>query len=218
MDLNKESPKYIYSNFQYNRCIRNEDDIKEINFEEDFLKHNFLFLVNTIKNTSNKLYINWIDIFPYDITNYSSTELFKNTENWFYRQKVGDVDIINKLNDNIEITDEIEKSLVRLDISDIYETITNELYYNVRKVKWLIYDINIDPAGKIMGEKTYPLVIILNEIFNSVLRGNLLVDFTESHIEIQEVFKRNWVNFVNNVKDGKDMELHLNKTVFFLNK
>ena len=211
IDINKESPKYIYSNLQYNRCIRNEENIKEINFEEDFLKHNFLFLVNTIKNTSNKLYVNWIDIFPYDIKTYQNTELYKNTLRWFTSGSIEDSDIMNKLYENIEITDDITNILKRLDISDIYETITNEFYYNVRKVKWLLYDINIDPNGTLGGETTYPLAIVLNQLFNSVLCGNLLVDYCESNIGIQQRFENSWVNFVSNVLDGKSMEFFLNR-------
>ena len=214
-DSNKEAPKYIYSNFQYNRCNRNENDIQELNFEEDFLKHNFLFLVNTIKNTSNKLYVNWIDIFPYDIEKYDKTKLYENTFNWFYTPGINDLDIMNKLNDNINITDEIINSLSRLDISDIYETITNELYYNVRKVKWLIYDIFVDPTGTLKGETTYPLAIILNQIFDTddeVLRGNLLVEYHETNIGIQQRFINSWVNFVSHVLEGKSMEVFLNKT------
>ena len=62
-DINESSPEYVYSNLQYNRCIR-DNPIRERHFEEEHLEHNSILLKNTIQTVSNKLFVNWVDVTP----------------------------------------------------------------------------------------------------------------------------------------------------------
>ena len=73
--INKK-PKTSVSHKSVTSTIRKKKEkVKEINYEEEFLKHNYLFLVNTIKQMSNKLYINWFDVIPYNMVDYMNEKL-----------------------------------------------------------------------------------------------------------------------------------------------
>ncbi len=194
-NIKLSSPKYVYTNFQYGRCIRNT--IEEINFEEDFLKNNYLFLVNTIKNTSNKLYINWIDIIPYDMINYKSSKLFINTEKYFIEGKLREYDFYN----DTDINNDLIKNLSCLNIGDIYETLTNEFYYQIKNVKWLIYDIYIDNL-----KKPIPLLLVLNQIFGELLWQPSLFDWDDMKKEELLLFEEKWRYLLNLAKTGENFD------------
>jgi hypothetical protein len=95
VDINKESPKYTHTNLQYGRCIRdtNINNIKEIDFNEEHLEHNFKLLVSSIIESSHKLYVNWMDVLPITIGEYDNTELFKNSIRMFRNRNLEDINI-----------------------------------------------------------------------------------------------------------------------------
>lgn len=194
VDINLESPKYIYTNLQYGRCIRDKENknIKEIDFSEDIIKHNYIFLVNTIKTTSHKLYINWIDTVPYNLIDYQNSNLFKNTYELFMQGELRDYTVTEYLNEHLL------KRLQALDIADVYETFTNELYSGIKKIKWLIYDIYLDNL-----HKPFPLIIILNQYFNSIFGRNIGNDWSSVSQDIKDVFTFNWNNIINLADSNK---------------
>lgn len=143
VDLNKESPEYIYSNLQYNRCIRNPGNIVEREYKRDYLDHNYYLLLNTIRTISNKLYVNWIDVLPYDLTTYKYQKLYIDTVDKFNNGTLDDWNFVTEpisRGEPISRDETIEK-LRGLPINDIYDTISNELYINIKRVKWVIFDV-----------------------------------------------------------------------------
>ena len=114
-DPTKESVKYLYSNIQYSRCKR--DPIEEINFSPEHLKHNYYLLLETIQTVSNKLYINWLDILPYDALRGNLYELYKYTHKALKEKNIGYWDVCK--NDK-------NRNYKGLYIGDIYNTIHNE--------------------------------------------------------------------------------------------
>jgi len=179
VNIKLDSPKYVYTNLQYNRCKR--DTITEIKWNNEFFIDNYNFLINTIKNMCNKLYINWIEVIPYNLIDYKNEKLYLNTLDLFNKQELIDYNIFT----NIDNT--IIKNLQCLNIGDIYETITNEFYYQIKNVKWLIYDIKIN-------DEYYPLIVILNAIFSDLLSNCLLpeAEWKDLNIEEQKKIEEKW--------------------------
>ena len=112
--------------------------------------NNFYLLILSINQVSNKLYVNWIDIKP--IIDYKSSNLYKNT--YKYNEQLDQ--FIHKDSDkynydymipyNVTFPDKIllKSNYKGLDIGDIYNIIHHELYFNIKEIKWLIYDLPLD--------------------------------------------------------------------------
>lgn len=157
VDINSSQPTYVYSNLQYNRCIRNKNNVREITFSPDHLEHNYRLLMETIKIISNKLCVNWLNVIPYDMKTFMISNLYKNTYNNITEGKYS------------EITNN------SLYIGDIYNVCANDFYHNVKNIKWLFFnytentkktnnndDVIYDYDFIINNQ--YPLIIILNKL------------------------------------------------------
>src|SRR4029078_6986126 len=68
VNINSESPKYLISNIQYGRCIR-DNNITEIKYENQHIINDYKLLKESINIMSNRLFINWVNVFPYNINN-----------------------------------------------------------------------------------------------------------------------------------------------------
>ena len=177
-NIKTESPVYTYSNIQYSRCSRNP--IKEIRYTNQFFRDNFVLLLNTVKQISNKLYINWTNIVPAFYENFTNnniftSDLYLNTANQIKKHRLD-------LWDPYKIYELTSKQLYNasaLPISNIYEIISNDFYHNIKNIKWTIYDINIIING---SSKLYPIIIILNTIFKSDINDIGFFDALESKI------------------------------------
>ena len=151
-DINKEEPKYVFSNLQYNRCIRNEDDYKERNYDNTDFEHNFYLFVESVKMTSNKLHTNWTDILPYTLNDYQTETLYKNTRKAHADKNIlhWDVATDTQLNlSNDVYCYNLKKKMNSLYIGHIYEEIAN-LYYSIKSHKWILYDTYMDGKNETM--------------------------------------------------------------------
>ena len=196
IDIKTESPKYVYTNFQYNRC--NRETITEIDFKEDYLKHNYQFLVKTISHTSNKLYINWVDVIPHNMIDYKNEKLYINTKEQFDNSELKDFDFY----DNLQLNNNFIKNLQSLSIADIYETITNEFYYQIKKVKWLIYDVMVENKNRPL-----PLILLLNQIFGDTLSMCLTVDWVNLPENERKNMDVNWSALINLAKTNNSFDI-----------
>ena len=162
-DINKEEPKYIYTNLQYNRCDRRlKDEVvlsEEINFNEEHLKQNFALLLKSLLICSNKLYVNWINIIPYTGINFDTSNLFLSTYDLFINNKLNDINIIDFVNNDTQ-SDDVKKKIGSLYIGDIYNTLRTYLYEEIKNIKFLIFDLMI-----IQTKKLDSALPILNEFF-----------------------------------------------------
>ncbi len=63
-----ERGAYVYTNTQYNRCVRRRSINDTIIYNRPFMREYFLnhlqMLLMSIESCSNKLYINWVDVLP----------------------------------------------------------------------------------------------------------------------------------------------------------
>lgn len=146
VDINKETPDYVYSNLQYDRCIRdNIKDIREIKFDESHISHNFYLLMSTIRECSSKMHVNWIDILLHNIDTFQDSLVYLNTKDKYERGVLRDWDLVDISNPDNLIKDSYLNTLTdetdSLYIGTIYDTISNRMFDNILDVKWTLYDI-----------------------------------------------------------------------------
>lgn len=200
VDINKESPKYKYNNVQFGRSIRSGNKKGEFVYNNDILDENFKFLLNTIIETSNKLYVNWINIVPYEYQKYNSSLYIETKKKW--DKKVYDDFII------IEDYDKLDKykKLKGIYVGDIYNTIANDIYNEIKKIKWLIYDVKTN-KNDIMK-----FLDVFKKIFPHMFDDNDVVDlnnFNSSEYMIEHNYLKQyeyvWKHYFVNV-DGLNYE------------
>lgn len=194
VNINEQEPKYEFSNIQYGRCIRN-DNIEEILFEEEHLKQNFYLLINTIRNISKKLYVNWINVFPrlddevimiYMKMNdkYLSLKEYVNNNRNNRNNNDYTTNLLNSIGDTmmIDMDDNVDdeylvKDLYSLQFDDVYEVCSNFLYYEIKNIKWLIYDVYAN-------DHIIPIIIYLKLYFGEIIdyaaNGKNWLDINES--------------------------------------
>ena len=181
--------KYIYSNSQYNRCIRKFDSYNPNRIIEKPYIHEYLFqhtklLLHSIDVIANKLYINWIDVLPIPISEYNTTQLYLDTI-----KKIM-IPITESSKVNITFIDSFIDTSPGLSFRDIYNVIINHLYYEVASIKWLIFDIFIENQNEPIQFLDY-----LDNHFETknIWDGLLWSQLTESQTD---EFAANWKSIV----------------------
>ncbi len=173
-DINKDSPVYEYSNLQYGRCkIEGRGQYKnatEIPFDIKHIEDNYNLLCDTIKTVANKLYVNWINIRPFNL-NYKETKLFKITN-----AKIQDL--------NLEIDNHN-----CIATGEIYNILATYVYSDITDIRWILYDV----TEKINETKNYfKFTYILNLLIgveNCVKNINWIMLHKNEH----ENFNENWL-------------------------
>lgn len=191
-----EKGQYVYSNSQYNRCIRYNDG-EDINYlKRPFLKEYFLqhleLLLMSIETVSNKLYVNWVDVIPIKMNKYKETHLYENTI----------VKIINrgKSYRNVMLINNYIDLNGGISYQDFYNVISNHLFNEIKNHKWLIYDI-------IIGEKPISYVAYLESIFSlDTIWNNLL--WSQLTKNETNKFTYQWNNFLNSYNIYNNTVLH----------
>lgn len=198
ININLTEPEYLYSNIQYNRCIRNENNYEERQFNIDDLKHNFYLLLDTLKTMSNKMHVNWIDILPYTTEDYINSSLFQSTSHIFKNNKITDWDPVKDidLKNNMNWDDLIDK-MTCLQTNDIYNSIMNDFYRNIKDIKWLIYDIIYD--GKMLPGIWIMKILFPNEII-ACLDGTNWFNLDKN---IADNFRQKWEKLVHATINGE---------------
>uniref|UniRef100_A0A6C0ACJ6 Helicase ATP-binding domain-containing protein n=1 Tax=viral metagenome TaxID=1070528 RepID=A0A6C0ACJ6_9ZZZZ len=152
VDIKTDEPKYLYSNIQYGRC--NRTSLEEIKFSREHILDNFNLLLDTISRVKNKLFINWINIFPVSSENNSiRNELIQDTKTKFKKLKTVD---------SINYTTLLEKNELDqhgINFEDIYNFYSNYVFNAIKNYKWLIYDVYFN------GVIT-PYYVVLQKLLN----------------------------------------------------
>ena len=207
ININESEPQYEYSNLQYGRCKRiimdNNIIAEEIKFSEEHLKDNFILLQETIRTVANKLYINWINVRPVDEYNAINENniLYEKTNNAIINHKIIHWDPNENNNEN--------KLYAGIDAGEIYDIMSNYLYYEIKNIKWMIYEIYIE-------EKPYKYLNILSGLINiencakNIYWNNLLLD-DKKRFDVQ------WNNFIEIfLKGGSYGNLNSNKISYIM--
>jgi len=196
-DINMQAPQYEISNIQYGRCKRPEKYKNvEIQFEESHLIQNAILLKQSIQIMSNKLYVNWINIRPYNKTTIKTSELFLTTINKW-----------NEVGKNYPIWDPSKKSLddyKGLYIGDIYNVINNNLFNSIKNNKWLIYNTAVTEELT----KHAPFITLLYSILKEYgFEMNLCVNnngWNQISEENKKEFTNAWNKFKKIVLNGEN--------------
>lgn len=201
--LQKDSKgRFYYTNNQYNRCLRQlkGNDISVI--ERPYLKEYFIqhmeLILSSIEASSHKLYINWVNILPITITEYQDSSLYRLTRRKMVEEIPNQIALINGYLD----------PLPGLSLGDLYNTIVNQLYYEIKNIKWLIYDIMVQDKP-ILYIRYLESRIDLSPIWGS-LTWSQLTDTERS------LFSTKWNDFFHS--DNANDQTILHTMYFFLSK
>jgi hypothetical protein len=110
------------TNIQYDRYFGEENDYDKNKYEYNILDiyNNYLVSYDTIHKCAYHLYCNWKQVIPLTLTNYQNSYIYQHTIR----------------NDEIPNNDQI----TGLDVRDYYHAIINDMFYDVLKYKWLMYE------------------------------------------------------------------------------
>jgi len=176
IDINKEEPKYIFTNIQYNRCknkiIDNEIISSEIEYNDKHIEQNFMLLIKSLIMMSHKLYVNWINIIPITYTEIlQNHKLVLNTSELMFEQKYYDIiDDLELISSN-NINDIQKKHLESLYIGDIYNCCRNYLYDEIKTIKLLIFDLYASSANKLVSALSVLHDLFSNRNFNIMYKA-----------------------------------------------
>ena len=121
---------------------------------EQYINENVEMLLKSIEICSNKLYVNWVTIRPISIYEYKNYEMYKKTKDYFDRKS----------------------NEPGIYIGDIFHSWAFDLFLNIKKVKWMLYEEIVNNRllsyeeliGEIFNENT-----IFSDLLNSIKIGNL---------------------------------------------
>jgi hypothetical protein len=206
VNFNFGEPEYMFSNVQYSRANRTTH--MEVKYNLNFYVHNLLLIINTLFMVSNKLYVNWINIFPNKI-DIENSDMFSDM---FYMsiQKC----VVNNSFKDVDITTlcdgENIKNLDHFYIGDIYNTLCHEFYMNIKDIKWLIYDMlvySIDDDPRFL-----PILFILNKIIN-LNKCVLDIPFKYLSKEDVDLFEKSIKSFIRIAKGTENLYITSNKYI-----
>lgn len=190
VDIDKKQPKYIYSNIQYGRCIRDKYT-KEISFTYEHIEHNYILLKDTIQKVSHKLFVNWIDIFPVAENNNDVrfNGYIKKTLNYIENENLKEWEYWN--ND-----DKIGYNYQGILIEDVYNFFSNHLFSDIKNYKWLIYDIKYQ-------KKIVPYFILIQKLLylKDCINNDGYYDISETS---KKQFDDSWEQLLFSIKNNKE--------------
>jgi len=208
-DINFCAPKYIFSNLQYGRFNRDNGQYKSIKFNVEHIDDNYYLMLDTIKSTRNKLYINWIDIIPFRLDDYEKSNLYRYTDLRFSHGLLAYVDPVTEFkhdhkSDNFQLSDtkiiSFNDKIKGLNIEDIYNVISMDLYESIVTYKWLLFEIAI----KINNVPfSVPIVRILNSLTLKDIPDD---DWDILHRETQDDIRKEWEIFLR-AYESKDKDI-----------
>jgi hypothetical protein len=155
--LNKDSKSKNLSSSYYIDHI-------EFKTDNDYLEKYFssviLSILDTFRNIHCTLLPNWINIFPYTMKTYKDSLIYKNFKYQFENNKFIYQDQliydITQNSEQIELNINYNEYFI-LGYPILYGTVYNFLYMDIKPIKWMIFDINID------NKKILPNIIYLTE-------------------------------------------------------
>ena len=169
---------------------------------ETFLLHNFKYLENTIKIISNKLYVNWFNIQPYNFDNYKD-KIYQNT--------ISSLDILrnNIIIENIVVNNGIH-------FSNFYGVFRNFIYQSLKKIKWLIFCFNVNRNQGFYNIQLLDKYIDLQLVINY----NSFFDLSsEDKIKFESSFKTSLIKLKNGnfiINQQKEIEMFKTILIYFV--
>lgn len=147
-DINKEEPKYLLTNYQYNYFKKDLFGYTERPFSLELIDMNYELLKLTITKISNHLMPNWIDVIPISPDAINELQIFTEMKKYIYTGTLY----------NIE-GDMKSIPIGMMQMNELYETIYHQFYFNIKNHKWLIYEYTDE-------NNVYPFVYGLSKLFD----------------------------------------------------
>jgi hypothetical protein len=177
--LLKNNKTYTICNFQYSRGYVNAADNKyqEYAFKIDDIKINFELLKQSIERIRIKLYVNWVNVVPIVLEKYPESNLYKISLKHYF---------------STNVTDHSEHALP---VSEIYDTVINDLYLNCLDFKWLLFEKSVNKK-----------IIMYLDILNKIYPVYNIIDNKQNS---------KWILIDDNLKNkfSKNMDLYFNKAI-----
>jgi hypothetical protein len=150
-----------------NTTIKKDECLLELNYNNEkliyhMIYHNLLGLLQTLEIINGKYYINWINIRPLNLSNYSESNIFKATYNELM------VTIITER--KVETIDKTIINYNGLWMGDIYNILKKNFYEGGKKIKWMIFPYEFDKKQiyLIQGlHYMFDINTILNSTYNN---------------------------------------------------
>lgn len=156
---------FPYSNYSLGLLNEQNDSILELNKDGEHIiyhciENNFISMLETIKITNGKLYVNWLNIIP--LVDYKNSQ--------FYKTSINEINELAQLINKNNITDpfkfhSILKNNKGIYIGDYYNVIMNGYFESIKQIKWVIFCRNINNNYYYMIQylnKMIDLSLILN--------------------------------------------------------
>ena len=181
-----------------------QEEINDNEYIYAIIYYNIIYLIDTIDIIKSKLYINWTNTIPITIQEYKNISLYSKTIELFttFKDKKNIIDFIN----NNEINEIKFINYSGLWIGDIYNVIRNDLFINIKKIKYFIYSYADN------NEKKY-FINILNEYYciEDIINNNNL-----NSVNVK--LKKNINDLISNIEGLDDNIIEVNKyfLVFFI--
>lgn len=157
ININLGEPKYVYTNFQYGRCLRNNKIATEIAFDYNFILNNYILLLKTINTIRNKLYVNWTNILPVSPLHFVHLQYYKSTVESIRSHNIQEINPFFISPDSIYSKD--TSQIVPMDLGEIYNIFSNFIFHSIKDIKWLIYDVK-------KGGDIYKFIAVLHSFVN----------------------------------------------------
>ena len=161
-----------------------------LDYLEKYFNSSILCIGNTLSQMHCLIFPNWCNIFPYTMETYKTSDLYKNFEYLYLEKKISyTTNSLNQLINTDKHTDYDFQSEInfKLGFPILYGTVYSFLYQDIKNIKWMIYDLNLN------NEKILPNIIYLGNI----LKINDIVNRPWDKIDEKENFNNLWNNFVN---------------------
>lgn len=186
-------------------------DHLDLKNDKDYLEKYFIntlhLISSTLENTHCSVMPNWLNIFPHTMDNYKTSYVYKNFKKLFNEREfyLSDENFYYDENTNVEpVQLKIAKNHFFLGFPKLYGTIYNFMYSDIKSIKWMIYDLNLD------NQIIIPNIIYLcdrlkiNSIANKPW-NKLVVNEKNECIKLWEIF----------YKSNKTNKISLNSLVLF---
>ncbi len=203
---------FPYSNFSLGLLNNNNDNILELNKEGMHIiyyciENNFISMLETIKITNGKLYVNWLNIIP--LVDYKKSQ--------FYNTSMDEINQLSKVIKDHVITNVLElhkilKNNKGLYLGDYYNVFINGYFESIKQIKWVIFCRNINNTY-------YYMIQYLNKMIDltPILNNNDYNSMNEIEILNFNNTIKSWIyNLSNNKAIYLDIEWEFNilKNIF----
>lgn len=163
----------------------------------EVIHHNLIGLLQTLEIINGKCYVNWINIVPLNLSNYTQSDIFTKTLDRLQTFR----SLVNTRNNN-GIISFLSDNLINysgLWFGDIYNILRFKYYEEAKPIKWLFfpYEFNKNKMYLINGlNDMADLDSILNSNFNN---------YNDLDAETKIIFQKKIENLITNIKINKSI-------------